>query len=390
MKRIQIGIIGTGWIGEIRAHTCARHPLVEGLHLAETDEARLRRVAKDTGARTATTDYRELLTRKDVEAVLVATSGSHREAALRALAAGKHVFVEKPFTLLAADAVKAAAACQAAGVVLAVGHSRRRQPTNRKLKAMLQAKELGVPIQAECNLSAGAALGYKPGFWRADRAESPAGGMAGLGVHHVDTLQYLLGPIARVMAMSKRLAAPVDLDDATAILLEFERGPLGFLGTCLVLPKVLYLNVYGTEANVHTEGEGAKFFVQKKGTEEKVSVPMAPVDIIGEELEDFARAVGFPGIIAHGMFTMGHLATSLTEPPQTRRYESIPGARVGLLLAAAAVIATLAVILGLLQLGGGRNSSGVAPPARVDPPARGGTAAAEARNLSAWLRRHSR
>ena len=100
--------------------------------------------------------------------------------------------------------------------------------------------------------------------------------------------------------------------------------------------------------------------------------------------------------VAHGLAsaveapTERLLATAPMEPLQTRRYESIPGARVGLLLAAAAVIATLAVILGLLQLGGGRNSSGVAPPARVDPPARGGTAAAEARNLSAWLRRHSR
>ena len=199
--------------------------------------------------------------------------------------------MEKPFTILTADAVKAAAACKQAGVVLAVGHSRRRQPTNRKLKAMLEAKELGTPIQAECNLSAAGALGYKPGMWRASRAESPAGAMAAMGVHHVDTLQYLLGPIARVMAMSKRLAAPVDIDDATTILFEFERGPLGFLGTSLVLPKVIYLNVYGTEANAYTEGEGAKLFVQKKGTEEKVSVPMAPVDIIREELEDFARAV---------------------------------------------------------------------------------------------------
>jgi len=101
--------------------------------------------------------------------------------------------------------------------------------------------------------------------------------------------------------------------------------------------------------------------------------------------------------VAHGLASAVEapaerlLATAPTEPLQTRRYESIPGARVGVLLAAVAVIAALVVILGLLQLGGGgRDSSGLTPPARVDPPARGGTAAAEARNLSAWLRRHSR
>ena len=52
MRRIGVGVIGTGWIGEIRARVCAEHPLVESLHLAEIDRARLERVAKATGART--------------------------------------------------------------------------------------------------------------------------------------------------------------------------------------------------------------------------------------------------------------------------------------------------------------------------------------------------
>jgi len=51
MRRIHVGIIGTGWIGEIRARTCAAHALVEGVHLAEIDEAKLARVAKETGAK---------------------------------------------------------------------------------------------------------------------------------------------------------------------------------------------------------------------------------------------------------------------------------------------------------------------------------------------------
>jgi predicted dehydrogenase len=288
---LRVGMVGIGWWSGVLADSIhGKSDQIKVVSCFTRDEGKRGTFAAKYGIRQAKT-YDELLKDSEVEGVVLCTPHTlHAEHTIAAAQAGKHVFVEKPYTLKAADGIKGAAACRKAGVVLAVGHSRRRQPTNRKLKAMLEAKELGTVAQAECNLSAGAVMGYKPGLWRASRVESPAGAMTGMGVHHVDTLQYLLGPVARVMAMSKRIAAPVDLEDATVIALEFERGPVGLLGTAFCIPKVLYLNVYGTEANVYTEGEGAKLFVQKKGTEEKVPVPMQPVDILREELEDFARA----------------------------------------------------------------------------------------------------
>ena len=60
MKQINIGIIGTGWCGGIRAETCATHPIVQNLHIAEINPERLAEVAKATGAKTATADYRDL------------------------------------------------------------------------------------------------------------------------------------------------------------------------------------------------------------------------------------------------------------------------------------------------------------------------------------------
>jgi eukaryotic-like serine/threonine-protein kinase len=102
--------------------------------------------------------------------------------------------------------------------------------------------------------------------------------------------------------------------------------------------------------------------------------------------------------VAHGLAgaveaaTEPLLPTAISEPLQRRRYGgNTMGARAWLSIAAAAAVAVVAMILGLLQLGdGGRNSSGPPPPARIGPPARVGTVAAEARNLSAWLRRYSR
>ena len=63
-RTISMGIIGVGWIGGLRARTCAAHPLVESLHLCEIDRDRLQEMARETGARSATTDFRELLARR--------------------------------------------------------------------------------------------------------------------------------------------------------------------------------------------------------------------------------------------------------------------------------------------------------------------------------------
>ena len=84
------------------------------------------------------------------------------------------------------------------------------------------------------------------------------------------------------------------------------------------------------------------------------------------------------------------LATAITEPLHTRTYRSLPGSRAWLWIVGAAAVALVAVILGLLSLRGGSSSSTKPQPVPIQSPVRGATAAAEARNLSAWLRAHSR
>src|SRR5256714_3698776 len=74
MKRIGVGIIGTGWCGGIRAETCAAHPLVKSLHIAEIRPERLAEVAAKTSPRTATADYRELLGLDEIDAVYISAT----------------------------------------------------------------------------------------------------------------------------------------------------------------------------------------------------------------------------------------------------------------------------------------------------------------------------
>lgn len=230
----------------------------------------------------------------EVEAVLLTTPHTlHGQQAIAAAQAGKHVFVEKPFTLTVAEARRATDACQRAGVVLAVGHGRRRQPANRTLKALIGEGALGRVVHIEGNLSSNTGLSLKPGGWRTDPRETPAGAMTGLGIHHVDTFRYLLGPIARVMALSRRqIITGMEIDDTTGILFEFASGALGYLGTALVFAnRTNLLAVHGTEAQAFSEAEGSRLSLRKKGEPDPSPVPLQPVDIIVEELAEFARCV---------------------------------------------------------------------------------------------------
>jgi len=233
-----------------------------------------------------------LLADPEIDAVILTTPHSlHGEHVRRAAAAGKHVFVEKPFTVDAGDARAALDACARAGVVLAVGHNRRFAPAALRLREMLAAGEFGTVLHAEANFSAPGALRYAPGYWRANRVESPGGAIAGLGIHMIDTLTWLLGPVVRVTAQAERRAAPVDIDDTTSALFAFAGGPTGYLGTLFACPYTSTLNLFGTGANAFAGIDGDSLVVHRAGGSPEPET-IAPVDTLRAELEEFASACG--------------------------------------------------------------------------------------------------
>ncbi len=175
-------------------------------------------------------------------------------------------------------------------MVLQVGHNRRRQPANRRLKQMVDEGRLGMIHYAEANLSYPKGLNPRSG-WRGDPAESPAGGMTGLGVHMADNLNYLLGRPARVAAFSRRIIGVGNLDDATTATLEFEDGPLAFLGTAMVIPDIARTALWGTEAAAWNEVDGERFYYQPVGEKERTEQPIETLDTVKDELEELARNV---------------------------------------------------------------------------------------------------
>jgi len=288
---VRVGLIGLGWWGGVLTEACTRAEVE--VVTAWSPSAGSRQAYSERFGVATSDGYDHVLADDRVDAVLLATPHStHALQIGQAAAAGKHVFVEKPLTLRFADGRRAVEAARAADIILQVGHWRRRPPALRRLKALVDSGELGIVHYAEANLSYPKGLTPRTG-WRADRAESPAGGMTGLGVHMADILFSLLGPAARLTAVSKRIAAVGPLDDVTSALIEYESGPVATLTTSMVVADVARTAVHGTRATAWTERDGAVLCLQHVGEQQPVVIeyPSAQADPVVEQLEEFAGCI---------------------------------------------------------------------------------------------------
>jgi UDP-N-acetyl-2-amino-2-deoxyglucuronate dehydrogenase len=287
---LRLGSIGLGWWGDELARAAERSGRGRVVACYARSEASRRAFAGRRACRAAPS-LEAVLGDDEVEAVLIATPHStHRDLVVAAAQAGKHVLVEKPLTLTVEAGAEAVAACKAAGVVLQVGHHRRRLPATRALRRLVERGELGTVHLLEASFSLPTSLNPRPG-WRENPAERPLGGMTPLGVHMADNLRYLEGPVARVGAFSRRLLGRGNLDDVTTCLLEFHSGALGYLGTSLVIPKTATLAAGGTGGMAWSEEDGTRLYRQEMGEDRRTELPVPAADALADQFASFAASI---------------------------------------------------------------------------------------------------
>ena len=233
----------------------------------------------------------ELLGDPEIEGVVIATSHtSHRALVEAAAAAGKHIFVEKPLTLGVEDGVACLEAAAVAGVALQVGHQRRRSTANRRIRQMAEAGDLGDLEALEAHLSIPTAARIPPEAWRWKAAESPLGSLTSLGVHHLDTMMYLAGPVRSVYAQA-RPGRQSEVDEMTVLVLNFQSGALGTLLTSFYTPTLSRLAVFGTQGAAYSESDGTVLKVQTLGQDAAAEMEVEPNDPLVEQLVEFAQVV---------------------------------------------------------------------------------------------------
>jgi predicted dehydrogenase len=193
-------------------------------------------------------DYAAALADPAIDAVVLATPHTqHAEQVIAAVRAGKHVFTDKPFALTRASAEAAAKAAAAAKRVLAVGFNWRFQPALQEIRRMVQDGRLGRLLHIEGNFNGPSVYRFPEEHWRQQPEEGPAGGMTGRGVHVVDPMLYLAGPIDSAFAQSYRLTLDYGLDDTTSMLFKFKNGATGYLGTFIATAECWRMQVFGSK-----------------------------------------------------------------------------------------------------------------------------------------------
>ena len=255
----------------------------------------------------------DVLRDASIRAVVLATPHSlHREQAQAAAAAGKHVFCEKPLALSVADARAIVDACNRAAVKLAVGHNRRFWPAMRALKQTVDAGRLGRVLHVEGHNS-NENSNRVAGGWRTLERESPGGGFTGAGLHALDAMVSVCGPVRRVHAQLLRLREETPPLDAMSALYEFESGVSGLLATVRATPFYWRVHVFGTEGSAEVLGETELVLRLSGAAPEMITLP--PVDSLRAELEAFADAVEgrapYPISEAQMLATMGAFEATL-------------------------------------------------------------------------------
>jgi len=255
---IRVGLVGYKFMGKAHSHAYHDIPLffphleppvkqvLCGRSPDSLEEARAR-----FGWQEAVTDWRELIARDDIDAIDISVpSNAHKEIALAAAAAGKHLFCEKPLALTLTDAQEMLAVARAHGITHMVGFNYRFAPAVMLAKSIIESGRLGKIYHMRAVFLQDWIVDPSfPLVWRLDRSVAGSGSLGDLGAHIIDLARYLVGEFQEVSGMSetfvKQRPAPtsmtglsatkgeggplqdVTVDDATLFLARFANGALG-------------------------------------------------------------------------------------------------------------------------------------------------------------------
>ena len=295
---VRIALIGMGWWGK---------KMLAVLQAAPADIRVVRAVEPDTHAVAAlcaergvalSADYADALADPAVEAVVLATPHELHGAQIAAgVAAGKHIFCEKPLALTRAGAEKAVVLCQEAGLVLGMGHERRWDPPIADMLARADRGELGRIHQIEANFSHDKFLVLDRGNWRLQAKNAPAGGMTATGIHLLDLSVRLLGPAESVLCHCENLSSDLPQGDTVSAYVKFRGGGTSYVSASLANPFMSRFTVYGSKGwidirdKAHVESPDGWIVTTGLAGQKITTVEVTPAEPVKDNLVAFARAV---------------------------------------------------------------------------------------------------
>ena len=305
MKQINVGVIGTGWCGGIRANACAENPLVNELHVAETNPDRLEEIKSETNPTTFTSDYEQLLKNDEIEAVFISATpeSTHYPMIKASLEAGKHVFVEKPISQTLAEADEVIKLAAENNLKFTVGYSQRFKAKHAFVQKTLKEGTIGEPVTCLVSRNVTRELGKKiSGRTKLSPASMEA-------THDLDFLLWCLQPRKPIKVYSqtagKLFAQKSDTPDHQWIMVTMDDGTTITVGAGWILPigypnySQCWIEVVGTDGALTIDDTHKE--VQFNTAEHGIRYPMSsmpgePVDHVfagpmASETDHFVSAV---------------------------------------------------------------------------------------------------
>jgi predicted dehydrogenase len=302
LMEVRWGFVGGGNVTEAKASPTGAFTQANSRVVAVTraDLARGQAYAEAHGIARAYATVEELCADPEIDAVFVCTPHHlHKEHALTAIAAGKHVLCEKPLTISAEDGAEVVEAAERAGVVLAVAYYRRFYPVLERLQGIVEAGTLGTLTSAQmvCRSwsipPAPAADAPYPAGWRTRPDQAGGGALTDVGSHRLDLLFWLLGDALAVSANVERVATWLQTEDQANVSILFAKGMVGSLDQSWCSRSYRdSIVVYGTEGIATVPDlEGTRLEIQAGAATETIEVAPRSAATHRPLVADFVRAL---------------------------------------------------------------------------------------------------
>jgi predicted dehydrogenase len=289
-KALNIGLIGSGFMGQAHADAYRRAGILyrdlsrkpELYAIADQNDALAEKARARLGFAKAYGDWRRLIEDPDVDVVDITTPNHlHVEPALAALAAGKHVYCEKPMAVKLEDAQRMAAAARKAGVKTLVAFNNIKTPAALVAKQIIERGEIGELVRFRGRFDQGFFNDPSlPWSWRCSRELAGSGALGDLGAHAVSVAQFLMGDVSAVAAQAQTIFTErpvpdfdagygssvaadakkrtVENEDQIQSLVKFSSGAAGVIEAsriCAGRVFGVFWEVCGTEGTISNNGE---------------------------------------------------------------------------------------------------------------------------------------
>ena len=274
-KQFGVGVVGYGFMGKMHTYAYKSLPVyydpppadIRLVGVCTSRQETAQKAVEHGGFEFGTTDYRELIERDDIHIInCCAPNDLHKDVLLRALAAGKHIYCDKPLTMNVAEAQEVMDAVGETGVVHQMAFQYRFMPAMIRARQLIDEGILGEPMSFRvAYLHSGYIDPNRPMSWRLDKKRGGGGALFDMGSHVLDLVRFLLGDCREVLATTQTFVkqrpvakgsselVDVEVDDIVLVQMKMENGALGTMEASRIATGTnddLRIEIHGREGAI--------------------------------------------------------------------------------------------------------------------------------------------